>query len=152
MKFTFFDFITFRKNPGCYTYCPPPDHPHLYRRGDVKNLFYPSRILAEGSRGEGQCWIFAPETSCDMSKKKVKLILINSNAFINTPRCLVRCLAGESKRLRPRRTAKQSVEARRVALRENKSKSSPLQGWAMTPRGYCWGHKLQPSTEGPRAI
>ena len=59
-------------------YCPPPDHPHLYRRGDVKNLFYPSRILAEGSRGEGQCPIFAPETSCDTSKKKVKLILINS--------------------------------------------------------------------------
>ena len=44
----------------------------------MKNLFYPSRILAEGSRGEGQCRIFAPESSCDASKKKVKLILINS--------------------------------------------------------------------------
>ena len=44
----------------------------------MKNLFYPSRILAEGSRGEGQCRIFAPETLCDASKKKVKLILINS--------------------------------------------------------------------------
>ena len=40
----------------------------------MKNLFYPSRILAEGSRGEGQCRIFAPETSGDASNKKVKLI------------------------------------------------------------------------------
>jgi len=44
----------------------------------VKNLFYPSRILAEGSRGEGQCRNFAPEASCDVSNKKVKLILIKS--------------------------------------------------------------------------
>ena len=44
----------------------------------MKNLFYPSRIFVEGSRGEGQFRIFAPETSCDTSKKKVKLILINS--------------------------------------------------------------------------
>jgi len=36
----------------------------------VKNLFYPSRILAEGSRWEGQCQIFAPETSYDALKKK----------------------------------------------------------------------------------
>ena len=54
------------------------------------------------------------------------------------------------KRLRPRRTAKRSVEARRVALREKKSKSSPLQGWVTTPRGYCWGRHLRPSTEGQR--
>ena len=32
-------------------------------------------------------------------------------------RCLVRCSTGESRRLRPRQTAKRSVEARRVALR-----------------------------------
>ena len=67
-------------------------------------------------------------------------------------RCLVRCSTGELRRLRPRRTAKRSVEARRVALWEKKSKSSPLQGWATTPRGYCWGRHLRPSTEGPRSI
>ena len=44
----------------------------------MKNLFYPSRIFAEGSRGEGQCRNFALEASCDAPKKKVKLILINS--------------------------------------------------------------------------
>ena len=68
------------------------------------------------------------------------------------PRCLVCCLTGKLRRLRPRRTAKRSVEARRVALREKKSKSSPLQGWATTPRGYCWRYHLRPSTEGPRPI
>ena len=69
-----------------------------------------------------------------------------------TLRCLVRCSTGESRRLRPRQTAKRSVEARRVALWEKKSKSSPVQGWATTPRGYYWGRHLRPSTEGPRSI
>ena len=39
-----------------------------------------------------------------------------------------------------------------MALREKKSESSPLQGGTMTPRGYCWGRHLRPSTEGPRSI
>jgi len=69
-----------------------------------------------------------------------------------TLRCLVRCSTGESRRLRPRQTAKRSVEARRVALQEKKSKSLPLQGWAMTPRGYYWGCHLWPSTKGPWTI
>ena len=44
----------------------------------MKNLFYPSRIFAEGARMEGQCRNFAPDASCGTSKEKVKLILINS--------------------------------------------------------------------------
>ena len=45
---------------------------------------------------------------------------------------------------------KRSDEGRRVALRKKKSRSSPLQGGTTTPRGYCWGHHLRPSTEGLR--
>ena len=44
----------------------------------MKNLFYPSKIFAEGARVEGQCRNFASEASFGSSKKKVKLILINS--------------------------------------------------------------------------
>jgi len=44
----------------------------------MKNLFYPSRIFAEGACVEGQHQNFTPDTSCGMSKEKVKLILINS--------------------------------------------------------------------------
>jgi len=44
----------------------------------MKNLFYPSRIFAEGARVEGQCQNFAPDASFGASKEKVKLILINS--------------------------------------------------------------------------
>ena len=68
------------------------------------------------------------------------------------PRCLVHCSTGDSMRFCPRRTAKRSDEARRVALREKKSESSPLQGGTTTPRGHCWGRHLWPSTEGPRTV
>ena len=100
---------------------------------------------------EGQRRNFAPDASIDAAKEKSNSFKQFINTFI-TPRCLVCYLTGESRRLRPRRTAKRSVEARRVALRETKSKSSPLRRWATTPRGYCWGRHLRPSTEGPRPI
>ena len=44
----------------------------------MKNLFYPSRIFAEGARVEGQHRNFTPDASFGVSKEKVKLILINS--------------------------------------------------------------------------
>jgi hypothetical protein len=99
---------------------------------------------------EGQRRNFAPDASIDAVKEKSNSFKQFINTFI-TPRCLVCYLTGESRRLRPRRTAKRSVEARRVALREKKSKSSPLRRWATTPRGYCWdatfGHR--PKAHGP---
>ena len=44
----------------------------------MKNLFYPSKIFAEGARVEGQRRNFASNASCGASKENVKLILINS--------------------------------------------------------------------------
>ena len=45
----------------------------------MKNLFYPSRIFAEGARVEGQRRNFAPDASFGVSKEKVKFISSNSS-------------------------------------------------------------------------
>ena len=44
----------------------------------MKNLFYPSRIFAEGACVEEQRRNFAPDASVGASKEKVRLILVNS--------------------------------------------------------------------------
>ena len=132
---------------------PPSVCPHFYRVGArMCKVHFALHCLSQGEharRGNIGSSQRVPHSPC--RRKKVKPFKLVINALM-MPQCLVNYSTGDSTRFRPRRTAKRSDEARRVALREKKSESSPLQGGTMTPRGYCWGRHLWPSTEGPRTV